>query len=142
MWMRTDPLREFDQIAQQLLGLDATPGPAPMAMDVWRDGDTLIVEFDLPGVRTDSLEIDVERNVLTVRAERPERGGQREMLAAERRTGLFGRQLVLGDDLDLDQVRADYGDGVLRLSIPVAAKARPRKIEIATGTSERRAISS
>jgi HSP20 family protein len=64
------------------------------------------------------------------------------MLAAERPTGLFGRQLVLGDDLDLDQVRADYGDGVLRLSIPVAAKARPRKIEITTGTSERRAISS
>jgi HSP20 family protein len=139
MSMRTDPLREY-QIAQQLLGLDTTPGPAPMAMDVWRDGDTLIVEFDLPGVRTDSLEIDVERNVLTVRAQRPERSGQRDMLAAERPTGPFGRQLVLGDDLDLDQVRADYGDGVLRVSIPVAAKARPRKIEIATGTGEHRAI--
>jgi HSP20 family protein len=144
MLMRTDPFREFDRLAQQLVGAGTTSRPAVMPMDAWREGDTFVVEFDLPGVRPETLDIDVERNVLTVKAERPAANRDAEMLAAERPTGLFSRQLVLGDNVDLDKVEAGYDAGVLRLTIPVAEKAKPRKIEIATGTesSEKTAISS
>ena len=144
MLMRTDPFREFDRLAQQLVGAGTTSRPAVMPMDAWREGDTFVVEFDLPGTAPETLEIDVERNVLTVKAERPARNGDWEMLASERPTGLFSRQLVLGDNLDLDRVKADYADGVLRLVIPVAEKAKPRKVEISSGSgrSQQAAISS
>ena len=143
MLMRTDPFREFDRLAQQLFGAGTTSRPAVMPMDAWREGDTFVVEFDLPGVRPETLDVDVERNVLTVKAERPAPNRDWEMLAAERPTGLFSRQLVLGDNVDLEHVQADYDAGVLRLRIPVAEKAKPRKIEIATGaSSDQAAISS
>ena len=141
--MRTDPFREFDRLTQQLFGAGTTSRPAVMPMDAWREGDTFVVEFDLPGVRPETVDIDVERNVLTVKAERPPRNGDWEMLASERPTGLFSRQLVLGDNVDLEKVEANYDNGVLRLLIPVAETAKPRKIEIATGgRSEQTAISS
>jgi HSP20 family protein len=140
MLMRTDPFRDFDRLAQQVLGAGTSSRPAVMPMDAWREGDTFVIEFDLPGVRPDSVDIDVERNVLTLRAERPPRNGDWEMLASERPTGLFSRQLVLGDNLDLDRVTASYDSGVLRLQVPVAEKAKPRKIEV-TGSSEQGAIS-
>jgi|SRR3954452_9783859 HSP20 family protein len=133
MLMRTDPFRDFDRLAQQLLGTGSTSRPAIMPMDAWREGERFVVEFDLPGVAPDTLDIDVERNVLTVRAERPARSGDWEPLASERPKGLFSRQLVLGDNLDLDRVQADYDSGVLRLTIPVAEKAKPRKVEVRTG---------
>ena len=142
MLMRTDPFREFDRLAQQLLGAGTTTRPAVMPMDAWREGDTFVLEFDLPGVRPESVDIDVERNVLTVRAERPANNGDWEMLASERPTGLFSRQLVLGDNLDLEQVKAHYDSGVLRLSIPVAERAKPRKIEVTTQANEPTAIGS
>ena len=143
MLMRTDPFSELDRIAQQLVGAGTTSRPAVMPMDAWREGDTFVVVFDLPGVSPDTLDIDVERNVLTVRAERRPPNGDWEMLAAERPTGLFSRQLVLGDNVDLDHIEADYTDGVLRLRVPVAEKAKPRKIEIATSSgSEQTALSS
>jgi HSP20 family protein len=130
MLMRTDPFREFDRLAQQVLGAGTTSRPAVMPMDAWREGDNFMIEFDLPGVQPETLDIDVERNVLTVRAERPRRSGDWELLASERPTGLFSRQLVLGDNLDLDRLEATYDAGVLRLSVPVAEKAKPRKIEV------------
>jgi HSP20 family protein len=142
MLMRSDPFREFDRLAQQLMGAGTTSRPAVMPMDAWREGDTFVVEFDLPGVRPETVDIDIERNVVTVKAERPPRNGDWEMLAAERPTGLFSRQLVLGDNLDLDKVSANYDAGVLRLTIPVAEQAKPRKIEIGTDKSEQTAISS
>ena len=143
MLMRTDPFRDFDRLAQQLMGVGTTSRPAVMPMDAWREGDTFVLEFDLPGVRPETVDIDVERNVLTIKAERPARNGDWEMLASERPRGLFSRQLVLGDNLDLEHVRADYDAGVLRLQVPVAEKAKPRKIEIATsGSSEQTAIRS
>jgi HSP20 family protein len=132
MLMRTDPFREFDRLAQQLLGAGTTSRPAVMPMDAWREGDTFVLEFDLPGVSPDTVDIDVERNVLTVKAERPAKNGDWELLASERPTGLFSRQLVLGDNLDLEQVSAHYDAGVLRLTIPVAERAKPRKIEVST----------
>jgi HSP20 family protein len=129
MLLRTaDPFREFDRLTQQILG--TTNRPAVMPMDAWREGDAFVLEFDLPGVARESIDLDVERNVLTVRAERIPRNGDWEMLATERTRGLFSRQLVLGDNLDLERIEAAYADGVLRLTIPVAERAKPRKIEI------------
>ena len=124
----TDPFRDFDRLAGQLLG--TTNRPAVMPMDAWREGDVFTLEFDLPGVAPESIDLDVERNVLTVRAERVPGNGDWEMLASERPRGMFSRQLVLGDNLDLDRIDASYDAGVLRLTIPVAERAKPRKIEI------------
>ena len=124
----TDPFRDLDRLTQQLMG--TTNRPAVMPMDAWREGDRFVIEFDLPGVSADSIDLDVERNVLTVRAERVARNGDWELLASERSRGAFSRQLVLGDNLDLDRIEAGYADGVLRLVVPVAEKAKPRKIEI------------
>ena len=137
MLMRTDPFRDLDRWTQQLLG--TTARPAVMPMDAWREDDHFIVEFDLPGVAQDSLDLDVERNVLTVRAERPALDPDREMLSAERPRGMFSRQLFLGDNLDVDQIQASYQDGVLRLTIPVIEAAKPRRIKIAGG-DEKNAI--
>ena len=138
----TDPFRDFDRLTQQLLG--TTSRPAVMPMDAWREGDRFVIEFDLPGVAKETIDLDVERNVLTVRAERVARNGDWEMLATERPRGAFSRQLVLGDNLDLDRIEASYDAGVLRLVVPVAEKAKPRKIEIggdATTTRSRAAPS-
>jgi HSP20 family protein len=127
----TDPFRDFDRLAGQLLG--TTNRPAVMPMDAWREGDVFQLEFDLPGVAPESIDLDVERNVLTVRAERVPRNGDWEMLASERPRGMFSRQLVLGDNLDLEHIEAHYDAGVLKLTIPVAERAKPRKIEVTTG---------
>ena len=128
MLMRTDPFRDLDRLTQQLLGTNARP--SAMLMDAWRDGEQFVVEFDLPGVSPDSVDLDVERNVLTVTAQRPPLDEKAEFLAAERPRGVFSRQLVLGDNLDLDRIQAAYRNGVLQLIIPVAEKAKPRKITI------------
>ena len=135
MLMRTDPFRELDRLTQQVFGTVARP--AFMPMDAWREGDTFHVEFDLPGVRADSIDLDVERNVLTVRAERPARNGDVELIANERPSGFFSRQLILGDNVDLDKISASYHDGVLSLEVPVAEKAKPRKISIEAGNGQR-----
>jgi HSP20 family protein len=137
MLMRTDPFRDLDRWTQQVLGTAARP--AVMPMDAWREGDQFIVELDLPGIQGDSLSLDVERNVLTVHAERPGLDPDREMVSAERPRGVFSRQLFLGDTLDADQIQASYHDGVLRLTIPVAEKAKPRCIKIAS-SEEKTAI--
>jgi HSP20 family protein len=138
MLLRTaDPFREFDRLAQQLIGgTGSTDRPAVMPMDAWREGDVFVLEFDLPGVAKESIDLDVERNVLTVRAERVARNGDWEMLASERPRGLFSRQLVLGDNLDLNHIEAFYDDGVLRLRVPVAEQAKPRKIQVQVGSKD------
>ncbi len=138
MLMRSDPFRELDRLAQQVLG--TTARPAVMPMDAWREGEEFIVEFDLPGVDRESVDIDVERNVLTVKAERPSRSGEQEMVAAERPRGVFSRQLILGDTLDTDNVAASYDAGVLTLRIPVAERAKPRKVAITSRDEDQQAI--
>ena len=137
MLMRTDPFRDLDRWSQQVLG--TTARPAVMPMDAWREGDAFIVEFDLPGVKADSVNLDVERNVLTVHDERPALDQNREMVSSERPRGVFSRQLFLGETLDTEQIQASYQDGVLRLSIPVAERAKPRRIAI-TNSHEKEAI--
>jgi HSP20 family protein len=134
MLLQHDPFRDLDRLTQQLFGTAARPSSMPL--DAWRDGDEFVVELDLPGVDQDKLDIDVERNVLTIRAERlshvPDAA---DAVATERSWGVFSRQLVLGDSLDTDKVDADYTAGVLRLRIPIAERAKPRKISISSGES-------
>ncbi|MEU5183784.1 Hsp20/alpha crystallin family protein [Streptomyces longwoodensis] len=140
MLMRTDPFREFDRLAQQVFG--STSRPAAMAMDAYRAGDDFLVHFDLPGIDPETIELDVERNVLNVRAERrnPAPEGA-EVLVAERPTGSFTRQLFLGDTLDTERIDASYEAGVLTLRIPVAEQAKPRRIQISGGRDDRKQIS-
>lgn len=138
MLMRTDPFRELDRFAQQVLGTAARPATLPM--DAWRDGSEVVIEFDLPGVNADSLDLEIERNVVTVRAERPQVNADQEMLANERPHGVFSRQLVLRENLETEKIDASYEGGVLRLHIPVSEKAKPRKIEIARDDNGYKAI--
>ncbi|MFF1613986.1 Hsp20/alpha crystallin family protein [Amycolatopsis sp. NPDC058278] len=143
MLMRTDPFRELDRLTQQVLGTAGTwSKPAAMPMDAYRAGDEFVVCFDLPGVAPDAIDLDIERNVLTVKAERrPLPGGDNvEMHVSERPLGVFSRQLFLGESLDTDHIAADYEAGVLTLRIPVAEKAKPRRIEIGGDRSDRREI--
>ena len=141
MLMRTDPFRDLDRLTQQVFGTDGTRArPSVMPMDAWRDGDTFRVEFDLPGVDPDSIDLDVERNVVTVKAERPARASDAELIAAERPRGVFSRQLILGDNLDTEHIAAGYEAGVLTLTIPVAERAKPRKISITREADDRHAI--
>ncbi|GGS16658.1 Hsp20/alpha crystallin family protein [Streptomyces griseoviridis] len=139
MLMRTDPFREFDRLAQQVFGT-STARPSAMPMDAYRSGDDFVVHFDLPGIDPETIELDVERNVLNVRAERrsPAPEGA-ETVVAERPTGTFTRQLFLGDTLDTDRIDASYDAGVLTLRIPVAEQAKPRRIQI-TGGGDRKQI--
>lgn len=131
MLLQQDPFRELDRLTRQAFGTAARPTVMPL--DAWKEGEDFIVELDLPGIDPDNLDIDVERNVLTVRAERlghiPDAVNA---VASERQWGVFSRQLILGDTLDTDQVDAQYTAGVLRLRIPIAAQAKPRKIAIRT----------
>src|SRR5690242_7259431 len=142
MLMRTDPFREFDRIAQQFFGPAAGSGtdhhPAAMAMDAYRSGDEFLVHFDLPGIDPETIELDVERNVLSVRAERrsPAPEGA-ELIVAERPAGTFTRQLFLGETLDTERIDASYEAGVLTLRIPVAEQAKPRRIQITGGDSRK-----
>jgi HSP20 family protein len=141
MLMRTDPFRELDRLTQQVFGTDGTLArPSVMPMDAWRDGDMFVVEFDLPGVSPESIDLDVESNVVTVKAERRAFHGDTELIAAERPRGVFSRQLVLGDNLDTDNIAASYDSGVLTLKIPVAEQAKPRKISITSSGEDRQAI--
>ncbi|MFB9908827.1 Hsp20/alpha crystallin family protein [Allokutzneria oryzae] len=131
MLMRTDAFRDFDRLAHQVF-TGTWSRPAAMPMDAYREGEHFVVAFDLPGVTPDAIELNVERNVLTVKAERrPATGADKvEMQVAERPLGVFSRQLFLGDSLDTDRIDACYDAGVLTLRIPVAEKAKPRRIEI------------
>jgi len=132
MLMRTDPFRDFDRLVQQVAGTPARP--AVMPMDAYRNQDTFLVQFDLPGVETEKIDLTVEKNVLTVHAERnrPTSSDNIEMVANERPQGTFSRQLFLGDTLDPDGIEADYQSGVLTLRIPISERAKPRKVEIST----------
>jgi HSP20 family protein len=139
MLMRTDPFRELDRITQQVLGTPARP--AAMPIDAYRSGEQFVVHFDLPGVAPDAIELTVERNVLTVHATRERAtSDQDELLIAERPFGTFSRQLFLGESLDTDRIDASCADGVLTLRIPIAERAKPRRVEVSVGERKQTAI--
>ena len=135
MLMRTDPFRELDRVAQQVLGTAARP--AAMPIDAYRKGDEFVALFDLPGLDADSINLTVERNVLTVHAERRRPDADEvELLIGERPHGTFSRQLFLAETLDTERIAADYTDGVLRLRIPVKEQAKPRRVDIGVQRSQ------
>jgi len=142
MLMRTDPFREFDRLTKRFFEPGTWSRPAPMPMDAYRVGDEFVVALDLPGVSSDTIDLDVDRNVLTVKAERRPAvtGDAVETQVSERPLGVFSRQLFLGDSLDTEHIKADYEAGVLTLRIPVHEKAKPRKIEISGGQDTRKEI--
>ena len=132
--LRFDPFREIDRMFDQALTQTRRPS---FPMDAYRHGDTVVVHFDLPGVDPNSIDIEFERQALTVTAERswrPVEGDQ--LLASERVHGRFQRQLLLGDGLDIDKMHASYEQGVLTVTIPVAEKAKPRKVEVQVGSGQ------
>src|SRR4051812_12426924 len=135
MLMRSEPFTEVNRLAQQLFGAPATgtwSHPTAMPADAYRNGDEFVIVFDLPGVDRDTIDIDIERNVLTVRAERRpvNLGENAQVTLAERPLGVFSRQMFLGDALDVEHIEASYQSGVLALRIPIAERAKPRKISI------------
>ena len=133
MLMRFDPFRELDRLTEQLMG-SVRAAPRMMPMDAFRHGDHFVVHFDLPGVDPNSIELTVERNSLTVKAERSWHTVEGdEVIASERPVGTFTRQLMLGDSLDTENIEATYDQGVLTLSIPVAEGAKPKKVPISAG---------
>ena len=137
MLMRFDPLREFDRLVQQPTASGRLP---VMPMDAYRHEDRFVVHFDVPGVDTSSIDLTVEKNVLTVSAERrwePNEGDQ--VLVSERPQGSFKRQLFLGEGLDAERIEASYDHGVLTVSIPVAEQAKPRRVEISSGKGKGKA---
>ena len=136
MLVMNSPFREldswFDQVAGRSTPSGANEHSAPM--DAYRRDSDVWVHIDLPGIAADSLDVSVERNVLTISGERTwQRNDGDQLYLAERRRGAFRRQVTLGDGLDAESIEADYTDGVLTLRIPVAEKAQPRKISVATG---------
>ena len=131
MLMRFDPFRDFDKLTEQLWNTQAN-STRGVAMDAFRRGEQVVVNFDLPGVDPSSIDLTVQRNVLTVSAERRwQTSDDEQVIASERPQGSFGRQLFLGESLDAERVEARYDNGVLTLTIPVAEQAKPRKVEVA-----------
>jgi HSP20 family protein len=141
MLMRTDPFRDLDRLTDAFFG--NTARPAVMPMDAYRSGDHFVVQLDLPGVDADSIDLTVEQNVLTVRAERrPTMAEDVERVVSERTYGVYSRQLFLGESLDVDNLTAEYDAGVLTIRLPVAEQAKPRKIQVGGGSGERKQINS
>ncbi len=139
MLMRFDPFRELDRLTQETLG---RAGRSPvMPMDAYRQGDRFVVHFDLPGVEASSIDLTVEKNVLTVSAQRRwDRSEDQQIVANERPQGSFSRQLFLGEGLDAEHVEAGYDNGVLTVTIPVAEQAKPRRVEITAGGGQPKVI--
>lgn len=134
MLMQSDPFRELDRLTRQLWGNPSRP--VTMPMDAYRKGDHLIAEFDLPGVDESSIDITVDRNVLSVRATRQRvesSDGDLQYVSNERTYGTFTRELYLGEALDSNRIEADYSNGVLKLLIPVAESAKPKKVQLGSG---------
>ena len=137
--IRFDPFREFDRMFDHAVNQARQPS---FPMDAYRSGDTIVVHFDLPGVDPSSIDIEYERQALTVTAERswrPTEGDQ--LLAAERVHGKFQRQILLGEGLDAEGLKASYENGVLTVNIPVAERAKPRKINVEVNGSDQKSIS-
>jgi HSP20 family protein len=131
--LRFDPFRDFDRMTEQLLGVQSGSARAPrfMPMDLYRSGDHYVLHADLPGVDPGSVDAGVENGTLTIRAQRSERTEDGvQWIASERFAGTYMRQIALGDDIDADRISATYANGVLTVTLPVAERAKPRRVEI------------
>jgi len=127
----------FDRLTQRAFGWTNGAAPSVMHMDAIRREDDVLLRFDVPGIDPDSIEVTVDRGVLTVGARRTEELAEGEKpYIRERATGTFSRRLHLGETADADNIEADYNDGVLTVRVPLAEKARPRRVEIRTGETK------
>jgi HSP20 family protein len=141
--LQFDPFRDLDRLTEQLLGVSAGTRRAPrtMPMDLYRSGDHYVLHADLPGVDPGSIDVSIDNGTLTLRAERSSRTEESvEWIASERFTGAFMRQLSVGDGVDAERIGATYENGVLTVTIPLAEKAKPRRIEV-QATSDSAVIS-
>ena len=139
MATRRDPFREMERLFDA--AMRQAPTSLAMPLDLYRDGEEFVARIDLPGVDPASIDIDIEDRTLTIRAERPAEQRDVQWLSHERPTGTFARQLTLGYGVAMDRIAANYADGVLTLTIPVAEEAKPRKIQVAhAGSTEQRTI--
>ncbi len=142
--LRFDPFRDLDRLSEQLLGVPAGTARSPrfMPMDLYRTGDRYVLEADLPGVDPGSVDIDVDNGTLTIRAERSPRAEEAvQWIASERFTGSYMRQLSLGESVDAEGISANYANGVLTVTIPVAEKAKPRRIQVDASSDRQNVIS-
>lgn len=132
------PFNDFDRLAASLF---ARQGLREMPMDLYRDGDQYILRADLPGIDPESVDVDVDGQLLTIRAERklPEVQDV-QWITRERQSSSFVRQLNLGQGIDIQGIAANYDNGVLTVTIPVSAQAKPRKIQVVTGQGEQQAL--
>ncbi|MFQ6324581.1 Hsp20/alpha crystallin family protein [Nocardia sp. CWNU-33] len=141
--LRFDPFHDIDTVARQLLGEAAgtTRAPRFMPMDLFRAGDHYVLNADLPGVDPGSVDVSVDNGTLTLRAQRstPSDEGV-QWIASERFAGTFMRQLSLGENVDADKISATYNNGVLSVTIPIAEKAKPRRIEISGSSAQPKTI--
>jgi HSP20 family protein len=136
--MRFDPFRDFDRLSEQIAG-QLRGAPRSVPIDVYRRGDQFHIHLDLPGVDPNAIELTVEQNVLTIKADRHfELRENDEILVSERPQGAFTRQLMLAESLESDKLEATYDQGVLSITIPVAEHAKPRRVQVSsTGASSR-----
>lgn len=137
--LRFDPFREFDRLTEQMLGVPAGSPRAPrfMPMDLYKSGDHYVLHADLPGVDPGSIDVSVDRGILTIKAERSGRSETAvDWAASERFTGSYMRQITLGEGVDADRINATYENGVLTLTIPLAEAVKPRRIEVKSGAIE------
>lgn len=137
--VRSDPFRDVDRLFQQLWASQANSRSMAMPMDAYRKQDSFLIQLDLPGIAADSVELTVEDNVLTIKAERPapQRSEDIETVIAERPFGTFTRQVILGTNLETEKIRAEYEAGVLTVAIPVAERAKARRIEVTARSDSR-----
>src|SRR5690606_38847687 len=132
--MQTEVLRDFDRLVQRAFNTQLSSEPVhPMPMEAWKDEAGFHAEFDLPGIDPEKIDMAVEKNILTIRAERAKPEGRQYITCSERLWGHFTRELMLGEHLDTESIQASYADGVLRLDIAVAESAKPRRIQVAVG---------
>jgi HSP20 family protein len=135
-----DPFRELDRVAAEMF--DSHQGPRLMPIDLFRDGDHYILNADLPGIDPGTVDLDVDGQLLTIRAERSVRGQEGvKWLAQERPSGSFLRQFTLGEGVDGERISANYDNGVLSVMIPVTEKAKPRKVAVTSSGPQRQQAS-
>jgi HSP20 family protein len=129
-----DPFAEFDRLAQRALGATDSGRPhAAMRMDAIRRADDIELRFDLPGIDPGTIEVTVDRGVLTVSAKRAEEYAEGEKpFIRERVMGSFTRRVLLSDTADAENIEAGFDAGVLTVRVPVQEKALPRKVEVRT----------
>jgi HSP20 family protein len=139
MAMTFDPFTELDRLAGTLLGTQQ--GPKFMPVDLYREGDQYVLNADMPGLDPGSVDIDVDGQLLTIRARRTAevRDGV-SWLVQERPNGSYLRQFSLGEGINADKIAAHYDNGVLSILLPVSERAKPRKIEVQSGVPQTQSV--